>query len=158
MKVNGHEVVARPMRTDDIDRVHAVETACFAQPWSLESFQSEMNNLCARYVVLEEDGVIVAFGGMWLILDEAHINNIAVLPECRGRGYGRRVMKELMRIAYRALEITDMTLEVRVSNAVAIALYTSMGFEVAGRRKRYYEDNGEDAFVMWCHNTVQNLV
>jgi [ribosomal protein S18]-alanine N-acetyltransferase len=143
----------------DIDPVHEIEQVCFARPWSRDSFVSEITaNACARYVVLLEDGVIAGFGGMWLIIGEAHVNNIAVHPDFRQRGYGRRIMKELMRVAYRAGEIIEMTLEVRVTNVPAIDLYTSMGFEVEGRRRGYYEDNGEDAYIMWCHNTIENLI
>jgi ribosomal-protein-alanine N-acetyltransferase len=109
-------------------------------------------------VVLLEDGKLAAFGGMWIIIGEAHVNNVAVHPDFRGRGYGRLVMKELMRVAYRAAEITDMTLEVRVTNETALKLYSSMGFSIAGKRKGYYEDNGEDAYIMWCHNTIENLI
>jgi ribosomal-protein-alanine N-acetyltransferase len=89
---------------------------------------------------------------------EAHVNNVAVHPDYRRYGYGRRIMKELMRVAYRAGEIAQMTLEVRVTNVPAIDLYTSMGFEAAGRRKNYYEDNGDDAYIMWCRNTIENLI
>ena len=153
-----HLVRLRPMREADIDRVYEIECLCFHRPWTRESFHSELANLCARYVVLEEDGVVVAYGGMWIIIDEAHVNNVAVHPDCRGRGYGRRIMKELMRGAYRAAEIVQMTLEVRVSNDVAIALYASMGFTVKGRRKGYYDDTGEDAYIMWCENTLENLI
>ena len=91
-------------------------------------------------------------------LERAHVNNVAVHPDWRGHGYGRLLMRELMRMAYRALEIIRMTLEVRVSNEAALALYRSMGFDVAGRRKGYYEDTGEDAYIMWCENTLENLI
>ncbi len=158
MMRNGKEVTLRPMREGDIDRVCEIERASFHEPWTRESFVSEMANRCARYVVLEEDGVVAGYAGMWIIIDEAHVNNVAVHPGFRGRGYGRLLMKALMRAAYRAAEIVQMTLEVRVSNDVAIALYTSMGFDVKGRRPRYYSDTGEDAYIMWCQNTLDNLV
>ena len=158
MKVDGREILLRRMAPHDIDRVHEIERASFSRPWSRESFESELNNMCARYVVLLEDGVVAGFGGMWLIIEEAHINNVAVHPDYRRRGYGRLLMKELMRVAYRAGEIVQMTLEVRVTNIPAVELYAGMGFEVAGRRKAYYEDNGDDAYIMWCHNTIENLI
>ena len=78
-------------------------------------------------------------------------------PDFRRRGYGKRIMRELMRAAYHAGEIVQMTLEVRVTNVPAIDLYASLGFEAAGRRKNYYEDNGEDAYIMWCRNTLEHL-
>jgi ribosomal-protein-alanine N-acetyltransferase len=158
MKANGHEVALRRMTVQDIDRVHEIERLSFPRPWPRDSFLSELENACARYVVLLEDGVIAGFGGMWLIVGEAHVNNVAVHPCFRRRGYGKLIMKELMRTAYRAGEIVQMTLEARVTNVPAIGLYMSMGFEVAGRRKNYYEDNGDDAYIMWCHNTIENLV
>jgi ribosomal-protein-alanine N-acetyltransferase len=156
--IDGGKALLRAMAEADIGRVLEIEGACFPRPWSRESFLSELNNACARYIVLAEDGVVCGFGGMWLIIDEAHVNNIAVHPDYRRSGYGRRILRELMRMAYRAGEITRMTLEVRVTNVPAISLYTAMGFEVAGRRRQYYEDNGEDAYIMWCHNTLENLI
>jgi ribosomal-protein-alanine N-acetyltransferase len=158
MIANGRDVLLRRMTWQDLSRVHEIETLCFPRPWSKESFESEMENACARYIVLQEDGVVAGFGGMWLIVGEAHVNNIAVHPDCRRRGYGRRIMKELMRVAYRDGEVMQMTLEARVTNVPAIDLYTSLGFEVAGRRRGYYEDNGDDAYIMWCHNTIENLI
>lgn len=157
MAADERKVLLRRMLEQDLERVLEIEQACFPRPWSRDSFVSELHNLCARYVVLVEDGVVAGFGGMWLIIDEAHINNIAVHPDYHRRGYGRRIMRELMRTAYHAAEIVQMTLEVRVTNVPAIDLYTSMGFTVAGRRKNYYEDNGEDAYIMWCHNTLEHL-
>lgn len=158
MGSEGREVALRRMTLQDIGRVLEIERLCFPRPWSRDSFLSELENACARYVVLTEDGVVAGFGGMWLIVGEAHVNNVAVHPDCRRRGYGRRIMKELMRVAWRAGEIVQMTLEVRVTNVPAIDLYMSMGFEAAGRRKNYYEDNGDDAYIMWCRNTIENLI
>lgn len=159
MIVDGREVKLRRMFEADLDGVLEIERLSFPKPWSRDSFLSEVTeNACARYVVLLEDGKIAGFGGMWVIIDEAHVNNIAVHPDCRRRGYGRLIMKELMRVAWKAAEITQMTLEVRVTNVQAIDLYMSMGFDVAGRRRGYYEDNGEDAYIMWCHNTIENLI
>jgi ribosomal-protein-alanine N-acetyltransferase len=158
MKADGREVALRRMGPQDVGRALEIERLSFPRPWSRESFEAELENACARYVVLLEDGVVAGFGGMWLIVGEAHVNNLAVHPDFRRRGYGRRLMKEMMRVAWRDGEITQMTLEARVTNAPAIELYMSMGFEVAGRRKSYYEDNGDDAYIMWCRNTIENLV
>ena len=91
---------------------------------------------------------MIAYGGMWVMFGEAHITNVAVDPAYRGRGYGRRLMLELMQVALRH-DAESMTLEVRISNTVAQNLYTSLGFEVAGRRKNYYTDTGEDGLIMW---------
>ncbi len=142
------DVLIRRMRLEDCPQVHAIETAVFPMPWTLRDFEKEMTvNRCARYLVAEEDGRIVGFAGAWMILDESHMTNIAVLPESRGRGTGRRLMEALMQYASN-LGVSYMTLEVRVGNEKARALYTSLGFVKAAVRKKYYEDNGEDALLM----------
>ncbi|MDD3244257.1 MAG: ribosomal protein S18-alanine N-acetyltransferase [Eubacteriales bacterium] len=151
------DLLLRPMTPEDIPAVAAIERLCFAVPWPEDAFISEFSNACARYVVLCRAGDVVAYGGMWLIIDEAHINNIAVAPTFQGLGYGRRVLKGLMRLAFREASISQMTLEVRVNNEPALALYTSLGFVTEGRRKGYYE-NGEDAYIMWCRNTLEQLI
>ena len=91
---------------------------------------------------------MIGYGGMWLILDEAHITNIAVHPEHRRRGVGRLLMETLMKEAV-ILKMERMTLEVRVSNKAAISLYKSLGFEEGGIRKGYYSNDREDALIMW---------
>lgn len=137
----------RRMERNDAQAVHAVETACFQTPWSLDSFEKEMDNPCARYLVAELDGSIIAFAGIWIILDEGHITNIAVVKEHRGKGYGRLITAGLLQYASN-LGVSYATLEVRRSNETARRLYQSLGFSAVGYRKRYYEDNGEDALLM----------
>ncbi len=133
----------------DVHEVWALEKLCFSLPWSLESFLLEVEqNQCARYYTAKMGDRILGYGGMWLVLDEAHITNIAVHPECRRQGVGEIIMKTLMKEAA-TLHITRMTLEVRVSNKGAIHLYKKLGFEEGGIRKQYYPDNGEDALIMW---------
>lgn len=142
---------AREMTLQDVAQVHQIEMLSFATPWSLAAFQAEMTeNKFARYIVLEEQGHILAYGGMWWILDEAHITNVAVLPEKRGIGLGRILVHEMSALCKKG-GIQDMTLEVRVSNRVAIHLYQSFGFQIVGRRKEYYTDTKEDAHIMWKH-------
>lgn len=140
----------RPMAEGDVDAVHAIETQVFAMPWSRQSFLQEVTeNKAARYLVLVLDGRVLAYGGMWLVIDEAHVTNIAVHPQARGRGYGEAITQALMDMA-RGYDLTMITLEVRRSNAVAQALYHKVGFLDVGYRKRYYEDNREDALIMYC--------
>ena len=140
----------RRMTVADVERVHEIELATFKTPWSLQSFRDEMEkNACARYLVAEEDGRIVAYGGAWMILEEGHITNIAVDEAYRGRGIGKALLAALMQYAAN-LGVQYLTLEVRKSNAVARGLYESFGFQPLGVRKRYYEDNGEDALLMVC--------
>ena len=142
------EITVGLMTVEDVDAVHAIEVACFKTPWSRESFMREVTeNACARYVVLREDGRAIAYAGVWFVLDEGHITNIAVHPDRRGVGYGEQVTRALIQLAADSGMIW-MTLEVRRSNAAAQGLYRKLGFVDVGWRKRYYEDNGEDALLM----------
>jgi [ribosomal protein S18]-alanine N-acetyltransferase len=140
------------MRVSDIEAVHEIERLSFSTPWPSYAFEQELSgNRLARYVVARAaapDGErIVGFAGVWLMVDEAHITTFGVHPDWRRRGVGRRL---LLRLADLALELgaTRLTLEVRVGNEAAKTLYRSFGFSVAGRRPRYYTDDGEDAYVM----------
>ena len=146
------EAVIRRMNRDDLDAVTAIEKATFAVPWSRESFRQELErNVAARYLVAEADGKVVGYAGAWVILDESHITNIAVLEEWRGRGIGRQLTRALLQYLSN-LGACYATLEVRVSNERAQNLYRNLGFVSVGKRKRYYEDNGEDAFLMVCEH------
>ena len=141
----------RRMTVDDVDAVHAIEQATFAMPWSRQSFYEEMTrNACARYLVAVLDtGEIVGFAGVWVVMDEGHITNIAVRADHRGQGIGRALTAQLMQYAAN-LGVVYMTLEVRRSNEVAQHVYLSHGFIQVGVRKKYYDDNGEDALFMVC--------
>jgi ribosomal-protein-alanine N-acetyltransferase len=146
------EVIIRPMTEDDIDEVMEIEKLSFATPWSREAFVGEVTkNSCARYIVAEVDKKVVGYAGFWVVLDEGHITNIAVHPEYRGKGIGSRLMEGLIDLAKKN-GITSMTLEVRESNLVAQNLYKKFGFKVLGRREGYYQDNNEDAIVMWKYD------
>lgn len=147
---NDGGLTIRRMALSDIDQVHALELATFAIPWSREAFINEIEkNPAARYLVGVEGDAVVAYGGAWLIFEEGHITNIAVRADRRGLGYGKAITKALLQYAAN-LGVQYMTLEVRRSNHVAQNLYKAMGFEAVGYRKRYYEDNGEDALLMVC--------
>lgn len=146
------EPVIRFMRLKDVDAVAAIEKETFARPWSRESFRQEVTrNVAARYLVAEEDGEILGYAGAWVILDESHITNIAVREDARGRGIGKLLTSQLLQILSN-LGACYATLEVRVSNERAQSLYKSLGFISVGKRKRYYEDNNEDAFLMVCEH------
>ncbi|MCX8046053.1 ribosomal protein S18-alanine N-acetyltransferase [Anoxybacillus gonensis] len=139
----------RFMTLQDLDRIVEIEQLSFTLPWSRSSFYQELtDNRYARYIVMEHDGQIIGYCGMWLVMDEAHITNIAVLPEFRGKKLGEALMKQAMVLA-REEGAQTMTLEVRVSNTIAQSLYRKLGFLNGGIRKRYYSDNQEDALVMW---------
>ena len=146
---NGSEVRLREMVLEDVDPVLSIEKASFTTPWSRGAFIKEVTeNKLAFYTVAEMDGVIVGYAGVWLIVDEGHITNIAVAPKYRGRQIGKRILEELIR-ELKERNILRVTLEVRESNEVAIGLYKTYGFIILGRRPGYYTDNGEDALIMW---------
>lgn len=139
----------RDMSSADIDRVLTVEEACFTIPWSRTAFEVELaDNDLAHYFVVETEGQVVGYAGTWIILDEAHVTNVAVLPAYQRRGFGETLMNALMELA-RAKGATCMTLEVRVSNTDAQRLYRRLGFVVRGLRRQYYTDTQEDALIMW---------
>jgi [ribosomal protein S18]-alanine N-acetyltransferase len=142
--------VFRSMTLEDIGTIVRIERESFTSPWSEEAFRTELTqNLFARYMVMERDGVILGYGGMWIIVDEAHVTNIAVQERYRGLGLGERLLREMMRAAI-WLGARRMTLEVRVSNEPAQSLYRKLGFLPSGLRPGYYSDNREDALIMWA--------
>lgn len=139
----------RYMTVEDIDDVLAVDYQSFPNPWSKETFYQEiMHNDYALYLLMLSDEKIIGYSGMWLITDEAHVTNIAVLPEYRGQKLGEALLQKTIDVA-KSYDAVTMTLEVRVSNDVAQNLYEKFGFQIGGLRKRYYTDNNEDAYVMW---------
>jgi ribosomal-protein-alanine N-acetyltransferase len=147
MAVSAPFVIER-MRIGDVPAVIEIERLSFSSPWPAFAFEQELTaNRLAHYVVARSDDQVVGFAGIWLMVDEAHVTTFGVHPDHRRRGVGRRL---LLRLAEMAIELgtARLTLEVRVSNAPAQALYRSFGFEVAGRRIKYYSDDGEDALVM----------
>ena len=144
------DFIIRRMTLADVDAVYAIERATFPRPWSREDFSREMtSNACARYLVAERAGEILGYAGAWIVLDEAHITNIAVAKARRGQGVGKALTRGLLQYAAN-LGVVYATLEVRRSNGVAQGLYKGLGFVYVGLRKRYYEDNGEDAFIFCC--------
>lgn len=131
-----------------IDQILYIENVSFSDPWSRDSMEKELSNNFARYIVVKKQDLVVGYGGMWLILDEGHITNIAVHPDYRGIGIGNEIVKALIKICI-AENINALTLEVRKSNLAAIKLYSKFGFVAEGIRKAYYADNHEDAIIMW---------
>lgn len=146
------EALIRRMELKDLDTVAAIEAATFARPWSRNSFEQELTrNVAARYLVAELEGKVVGYAGAWIILDESHITNIAIEESCRGRGIGKQLTAGLMQYLSN-LGAAYATLEVRVSNERAQNLYKGLGFVSVGKRKKYYEDNNEDAYLMVCEH------
>ena len=141
-------LIIEMMTSKDIDGVFEVEKNCFEHHWSKELFKKELINENARYLVAKLGGKIVGYVGIWLILDEGHITNVAVHNDYRGQKIGDKLVQALVNLC-KENNINSMTLEVRVSNIVAQNLYKNYGFKLAGIRKEYYSDNKEDAMIMW---------
>jgi tRNA threonylcarbamoyladenosine biosynthesis protein TsaB len=142
-------LTTRIMELRDVDAVCEIENLSFKTPWSKESFIEEIKAKDrTRYVVAELGDAVVGYGGMWLIVDEAHITNIAVHPDYRGKKIGKRIVEEMIAVA-NSEGISSLTLEVRVANIPAIKLYKGLDFQEVGIRKGYYSDTGEDALIMW---------
>ncbi len=135
-----------PMTADTVPAVAAIEKSCFSTPWSEDAVRGELSNPQALVLTLSVCKEIVGYIGVHIVLDEASVTNLAVLPAFRRKGYGRL----LLEAAVRACVIRDcafLTLEVRAGNEGARALYASCGFSVCGRRKNYYEKPTEDALL-----------
>lgn len=143
------DVHIRLASVEDVKALHQIELHSFTLPWSEEALHNELSkNRFAHYTIIEYEGEIVGYCGVWIIVDEAHITNIAILPEYRGKGLGEKLLWAVMQLARQSGALT-MTLEVRLSNEPARFLYEKLGFEPGGVRKNYYADNQEDALVMW---------
>ena len=139
-----------PMTFADLPEVHRIEQASFSVPWPDEAYRSELlANRLASYLVVRADAVdgIIAYGGIWLMVDEAHITTFAVDPAWRRQGVGETLLLALLDLAL-ARHAREATLEVRLSNLPARRLYEKYGFRPVGLRPRYYSDNGEDALIM----------
>ena len=141
-------LVVDEMRHGDIAAAHEIERLSFNTPWPAYAFEQELaTNRLARYLVARAGDRVVAFAGLWLMADEAHITTFAVHPSWRRQGVAHRLMLSLVELS-RQIGAQRMTLEVRVSNEPAQALYRRFGFVVVGRRPRYYTDDDEDALIM----------
>jgi len=139
-------------KASDVDAIWEIEKICFAVPWSLEMLHSDIvDSIVADYFVAkDEQGRILGFCGMYDVAEEAHVTNIAVMPQYRGRGIAGQLVAAMIKNA-EAHGCQAITLEVRVGNEAAIRLYRKYGFVTEGIRKHYYSDNGEDAFIMWLN-------
>lgn len=143
-----NNMIIRSMTMDDVNAVYIVEEDCFIDPWSKESIKKELKNNLARYLVAQLDDKIVGYVGVWFVVDEGHITNVAVHSDYRGKKIGDKLVKEMVELC-KENNIVAMTLEVRSSNTVAQNLYRKYGFKMGGIRKEYYSDNKEDAIIMW---------
>lgn len=150
------DFIIRRMMGLDIEGVLAVEQATFTTPWSKGAFESEIydNELTYYLVVIDKESKkVIGYAGMWVIVDEAHVTNIAISPDYQGNGIGEILVRNLMEAAI-VRGASCMTLEVRKSNNVAQGLYTKLGFKARGVRPKYYSDTKEDALIMWCDSLL----
>ncbi len=140
-----------PMRSRHLPEVLAIEAQVYPRPWSSRLFEEEIARSRRSYLVARIDDRVVAYAGVLMIADDGHVATVAVDPAWQRHGIGRLLLAELIDDAL-AMGANQLTLEVRVSNLGAQALYRRYGFAPAGARKAYYADNGEDALVMWAHD------
>ncbi|MBS1705014.1 MAG: ribosomal protein S18-alanine N-acetyltransferase [Armatimonadetes bacterium] len=136
---------------EHIPAILEIESKVNSAPWSDRSFRHEITHKDSVFLVMLSDGNVVGYGGIWLVVDEAHVTTIAVSSDYQNQGLGTRLMVELLERAKDA-GMTCATLEVRAGNAPAIHLYEKLGFQQAAVRKGYYPDNREDAVVMWLYD------
>lgn len=146
----------RAMTKADIDAVYGIEVLSFRTPWSRHSLAGELKNRVAHYAVLENETGVIGYCGMWVLFEEAHITNIAITPNERGRGYGKDLLLASMQVAA-AFGAEMMTLEVRETNTVAQKMYAETDFVQQGFRKRYYTDTGEGAQLLWNRNILETI-
>ena len=142
-----HQII--PMRACHLPQVCEIERDCFPIPWSRQEFEREIReNKLAVYFVACGGGEVIGYAGMWHVVNEGHITNVAVRGDKRRQGVGDALVAALIDEARRR-EMIGLTLEVRISNTHAQRLYTKHGFKVEGFRKNYYADTHEDAIIMW---------
>lgn len=143
-------IITREMSAADLKAVRVIEQESFQDSWAFESWLAELNSSIANYIVLEKEGIIRGFAGFWLIAGEAQVTRVAVAKDERGKGLGRILTEALVGAAWQE-GAEAVTLEVRKSNIAAQTVYTQTGFTVSGVRPHYYEDNQEDAIIMWLY-------
>ena len=167
---NGVRLSIQPISPPVLPAVLELDNLCFGKLWTLEAYQREIDSPNSELLGLFIEDIqderdretnrentadcrlptadLLAMGCFWAILDEAHITLLAVHPNYQGRGLGQAMLWGLMQAA-RDRALSRATLEVRASNQPAISLYSKFGFQLAGRRRRYYKDTNEDALILW---------
>ena len=144
-----------PMQHWHLHEVHTIDTLVYPRAWSVALLRQELAMRDTRYyVVIEIDRRVVAHAGIMYVAGEGHVTTVAVHPDWQGHGLASHAMVALCRDAIER-KISALTLEVRVGNERAIALYRRFGFAPAGVRKNYYAETGEDALIMWAHDIEQ---
>ena len=145
------------MIQEDVPKIVELDTLSFGEHhWDSSSFYSEIQNDLAHYYVARDDsGEILGYIGFWLVFEEAHITNISVKPSARRKKIAQVLLREMIECCYKNM-VKFITLEVRVSNVPAISLYEKFGMKSVGVRKGYYQDNSEDALIMFTNNIFYN--
>ncbi len=136
--------------TEHIPQIEEIERECFSRPWTAEQLKSQMRDAQHEFIATMDGGRVLGYVGLMYVLDEGYISNVAVHPEARRQGIGDALIDALAAKAAE-LELAFLTLEVRESNAPAIALYAKHGFHPVGKRKNYYDAPKEDAVLMTCY-------
>ncbi|MBQ1459750.1 MAG: ribosomal protein S18-alanine N-acetyltransferase [Oscillospiraceae bacterium] len=145
-----------PMTADHLGELERLEKICFSRPWSRKMLAEELDNECAAFLVAEDPVTkeVVGYAGLLVMADEGYITNVAVFPEYRRRGVAGQIIQVFDNFA-RGNRLAFLTLEVRPSNAAAIALYKGFGFEEVGRRRNYYDLPKEDALILTKEYTYE---
>ena len=143
-------ITFREMTAADVKAVVAIEAESFYDAWNENMVLGEVNNSLTHYLIMEADGVTIGYAGFWLVAGEAQVTRVAVTKEERGKNYGTRLTAALINKSWE-LEAEAITLEVRESNIAAQRAYANCGFVSEGIRPNYYEDNHENAVIMWVY-------
>ena len=145
-----------PMAAEHLDRLEQLERMCFSRPWSKKMLAEELDNQCAAFLVAVEPETekAVGYAGLLVVADEGYITNVAVDPSCRRQGVAAQLLQVFDNFA-KGNHLTFLTLEVRSSNAAAIALYEGFGFREVGRRRNYYDLPKEDALILTKYYTEE---
>ncbi|MGF1675694.1 MAG: ribosomal protein S18-alanine N-acetyltransferase [Rivularia sp. (in: cyanobacteria)] len=149
--MNKFEIQIQPLSNEHLEAILELDKICFGGLWSKVAYEREMDspNSEIQGIFSSHTGEkLLGMGCFWSILEEAHITILAINPEYHRQGMGTALLYSLIKTA-RDRNLERVTLEVRVSNQAAISLYEKFGFKTAGRRRRYYQDNGEDALILW---------
>ena len=149
-------ISVRALTEADIPAIEAIETTAFYDAWNENMLRNELDNALTTYVVMESEGKIIGYAGFWLVAGEAQVTRVAVLEELRGLGLGTRLTAALVNKAWE-LGAEAVTLEVRESNLAAQKAYLTCGFASEGIRPNYYEDNHENAVIMWLYKNGPSI-
>ena len=151
----GLDLTIDPLSVADIESISILDRLCFGGLWSIDSYQRELTNENSHFLGIRvakalepATNGIIGFGCFWAILDEAHITLLGIHPQYQRQGLGQLLLTALLDRS-KSIQMARATLEVRASNHGAIHLYEKFGFQTVGRRKKYYQDTGEDGVIMW---------